>query len=186
MKPTVRFAALAALATSGNALAVGDIADVMVVVTGQARPRQETVTPIAAPSSSSVTSLGEPPPLDFQGSLPHSLAREGFSARDASPATSVAKSAQFPSTPTQFPPTPKLGTAHGEREDSYVTNTRFDRMQSQPDEVIRIRYDSLDNLIAMGIVEPFHPAVPAANPFPASVQQQYVVDPPVGGAGELP
>ena len=81
--------------------------------------------------------------------------------------------------------TPKLGTGHGEREYSYVTNTEFDRMQTQPNEVIRIRYDSLDNLIAMGIVEPFRPAVPAANPFPASAQQQYVPDPPAGGAGEL-
>jgi hypothetical protein len=80
---------------------------------------------------------------------------------------------------------PKPGTGHGEREYSYVTNTEFDRMQTQPNEVIRIRYDSLDNLIAMGIVEPFRPAVPAANPFPASAQQQYVPDPPAGGAGEL-
>ena len=54
-------------------------------------------------------------------------------------------------------------------------------MQTQPNEVIRIRYDSRDNLIAMGIVEPFRPAVPAANPFPASAQQQYVPDPPAGG-----
>ena len=81
--------------------------------------------------------------------------------------------------------TPKLGTGHGEREYSYVTNTEFDRMQIQPNEVIRIRYDSLDNLIAMGIVERLRPAVPAANPFPESAQQQYVPDPPAGGAGEL-
>jgi len=47
-----------------------------------------------------------------------------------------------------FAATPKLGTGHGEREYSYVTNTEFDRMQAQPDEVIRIRYDSLDNLRA--------------------------------------
>jgi hypothetical protein len=150
-----------------------------VVVTGQARPRQETVTPIAAQSPSSVTSLGEPPTLDFQTDPPNSLAREGFSARDSSSANSAARSAQFP-------PTPKLGTGHGEREYAYVTNTQFDRMQTQPNEVIRIRYDSLDNLIAMGIIEPFRPALPAADPFPASVQQQYVPDPPAGGSGELP
>ena len=50
---------------------------------------------------------------------------------------------------------------------------------------VRIRYDSLDNLIAMEIIEKTHPAVPSANPFPASVQQQYVPDPPAGLRGDL-
>jgi hypothetical protein len=85
---------------------------------------------------------------------------------------------------SRTPATPKLGTGHGEREYSYVSHTEFERMQTQPNEVIHIRYDSLDNLIAMGIVEPSHPAVPAANPFPASAEEQYVPDPPAG-AGEL-
>jgi hypothetical protein len=51
-------------------------------------------------------------------------------------------------------------------------------MQTQPDEVIRIHYDSLDNLIAMGIVRRPRPAPPQTNPFPASPGQQYVPDPP--------
>jgi hypothetical protein len=109
---------------------------------------------------------------------PPELAREDYSGRATQPPKSASRSAE-PAT------TPKLGTGHGEREYSYVTNTEFDRLQPQPNEVIRIRYDSLDNLIAMGIVEPFRPAVPAANPFPASAQQQYAPDPPAGGAGEL-
>jgi hypothetical protein len=109
---------------------------------------------------------------------PPELAREDYSGR----ATQSPKSASRSAEPAM---TPKLGTGHGEREYSYVTNTEFDRLQPQPNEVIRIRYDSLDNLIAMGIVEPFRPAVPAANPFPASAQQQYVPDPPAGGSGEL-
>jgi hypothetical protein len=72
---------------------------------------------------------------------------------------------------------PKLGTGHGEREYSYVNHTEFLRMQSQPNEVIRIRYDSLDNLFAMGIIKRPRPAAPGANPFPASPEQQYVPDP---------
>ena len=72
---------------------------------------------------------------------------------------------------------PKLGTRHGEREYSYVNHTEFQRMQSQPNEVIRIRYDSLDNLFAMGIIKRPRPAAPGANPFPASPEQQYVPDP---------
>ena len=111
--------------------------------------------------------------------LPDSLAREDFSGRATRPPKSASRA-------TEPAVTPKLGTGHGEREYSSVTNTEFDRMQTQPNEVIRIRYDSLDNLVAMGIVEPFRPAVPAANPFPASAQQQYVPDPPAGGAGEVP
>jgi hypothetical protein len=74
-------------------------------------------------------------------------------------------------------PAPKLGTGHGEREYSYVNHTEFLRMQTQPNEVIRIRYDSLDNLFAMGIITRPHPAAPTANPFPASPEQQYVPDP---------
>jgi hypothetical protein len=81
-------------------------------------------------------------------------------------------------------PAPKLGTGHGEREYSHVENTEFERRQTQPDEIIRIRYDSLDNLVAMGIVAPPRPLVPAANPFPASPQQQYVPDPPPGVRGD--
>jgi hypothetical protein len=146
------------------------------ILKGQARQRDsQTVSPFAAPApfADAPSSVTQPP--DFPIPLPESLAREDFSGRTTQPPKSAFRAAE----PTA---TPKLGTGHGEREYSYVTNTEFDRMQTQPNEVIRIRYDSLDNLIAMGIVEPFHPAVPAANPFPASAQQQYVPDPPAGGA----
>jgi hypothetical protein len=105
-----------------------------------------------------------------------------------SPTPSPAPSAGLPSLQLRsapaLPPT-KLGTGHGEREYSHVDHTEFERLHTQPDEVIRIRYDSLDNLIAMGIIEKSHPPVPSANPFPASVQQQYVPDPPAGLRGGL-
>jgi hypothetical protein len=74
-------------------------------------------------------------------------------------------------------PAPKLGTGHGEREYSYVNRTEFARMQPQPNETIRIRYDSLDNLFAMGIVR--RPAHSTLNPFPGA-EPQYVPDPPGG------
>ena len=73
---------------------------------------------------------------------------------------------------------PKLGTGHGEREYSYVNHTEFARLQPQPSEIIRIRYDSLENLLAMGIVKRPRPLPPTMNPFPASPEQQYVPDPP--------
>lgn len=75
---------------------------------------------------------------------------------------------------------PKLGTGHGARESSFVVNVDFERSQSQPNEVIRIRYDSLDNLIAMGIIERPHSIVPSADPFPGSPEPGYVPDPPGG------
>jgi hypothetical protein len=87
-------------------------------------------------------------------------------------------SAPMPSPMRRAPePAPKLGTGHGEREYSYVNYTDFVRMQTQPNEVIRIHYDSLENLFAMGIVKRPRPMPPTANPFPASPDRQYVPDP---------
>jgi hypothetical protein len=78
------------------------------------------------------------------------------------------------------PPAAKLGTGHGAREYSYVQNTTFNRLSSTPNEVIKIRYDSYDNLVAMGVV-PSRPAwQPAPNPFPDSALSGYVPDPPGG------
>jgi hypothetical protein len=75
-------------------------------------------------------------------------------------------------------PAPKLGTGHGARETSYVQNTTFDRLSSTPNEVIKIRYDSYENLVAMGVV-PSRPWQSAPNPFPDSAPR-YVPDPPGG------
>ena len=73
---------------------------------------------------------------------------------------------------------PSLGTGHGRRETSHVGRTTFDRAQSSPDEVIRIRYDSHDKLVAAGVIPQPHwprPAGPSA--FPES-SAGYVPDPP--------
>jgi hypothetical protein len=78
-------------------------------------------------------------------------------------------------------PAPKLGTGHGQREESSVSHTSFARQQSQPNETIRIRYDSRENLVASGVIrEPvIRPLTPAPNPFPLSDNVSYVPDPPV-------
>ena len=90
----------------------------------------------------------------------------------------VAPAAPAPMQPSlSRAPAPKLGTGHGEREYSYVNHTDFMRMQSQPNEIIRIRYDSMDNLLAMGIIKRPRPVAPSINPFPVSPEQQYVPDP---------
>ena len=46
----------------------------------------------------------------------------------------------------------RLGTGHGEREWSPVTRTTFERASSQPAEIVRVRYDSWRNLVAMGVL----------------------------------
>ena len=74
-------------------------------------------------------------------------------------------------------PRAKLGTGHGEREYSYVDHTEFLRMQPQPNQVIRIHYDSFDNLLAMGIVARPRPMPSVPDPFPGSRDQRYVPDP---------
>jgi hypothetical protein len=72
----------------------------------------------------------------------------------------------------------KLGTAHGQRETSFVSHTNFARLQSQPNEIIRIRYDSRERLIASGVLrEPVRPS-PAPDAFPESARASYVPDPP--------
>lgn len=74
---------------------------------------------------------------------------------------------------------PRLGTGHGERETAYSSNTRFDRASSQPDEVISIRYDSRDNLAAMGIIPARGRYVPQRpDAFPQAPDERYVPDPP--------
>ena len=90
------------------------------------------------------------------------------SARSQS-ADSVAKAAPAPSA--------RLGTAHGQRETSVVSHTTFTRLQDQPNEIISIRYDSRENLIASGVIrEPIaRPHVPRA--FPQSDNVSYVPDP---------
>lgn len=67
----------------------------------------------------------------------------------------------------------KLGTGHGEREISVVTNTEFRRATSTPAEVVSIWYDSRERLASRGVLPrtAYYGADP--QPFPA----QFVPDP---------
>jgi len=94
---------------------------------------------------------------------------EAESAARSQSADSVAKASPAPSA--------RLGTAHGQRETSVISHTTFTRLQDQPNEIISIRYDSRENLIASGVIrEPIaRPHVPRA--FPQSDNVSYVPDP---------
>lgn len=71
----------------------------------------------------------------------------------------------------------RLGTGHGEREAAPVGHTRFERRSDRPDELIRIRYDSRDNLVAQGVI-PRDTWRRPPQPFPGAARPtRYVPDP---------
>jgi hypothetical protein len=108
------------------------------------------------------------PGLGAAGALSESADAASARSRDESLASgNVARPA----------PAPRLGTGHGEREASRVGHTAFERNSSRPDEVLRIRYDSRENLIAMGVIPGAAPQ-PLPNPFPEAPLSRYVPDPP--------
>jgi hypothetical protein len=70
----------------------------------------------------------------------------------------------------------RLGTGHGARESSWVTQVDFERESQSPSEIIRIRYDSRQNLIAMGVIRQPRPTA-HVRAFPGEQSAQYVPDP---------
>jgi len=102
----------------------------------------------------------------------------GGAAPSARAEDSTAKSSSNYAWPGYRAAAPKLGTAHGERESSFVTHTDFQRLQSEPNEIIRIRYDSTENLVAMGILPRPIRVPPEPNAFPGTASRAYVPDPP--------
>lgn len=142
----------------------------------------------------------EPPPVLLPTPRPHShshdRARLGAAAGEAnaesagpmaqqraeadSAASELAESPMAsrrmaPSATAQAP-APQLGTGHGARESDRVGHTTFERRSARPDEIIRIRYDSVDNLVAMGII-PQRAVPPRPNPFPEPSVSRYAPDP---------
>jgi hypothetical protein len=71
----------------------------------------------------------------------------------------------------------RIGTGHGRSESSRVSYTDFERARTTPDEVITLRYDSRENLVAMGVIPNAVPAPGTPRPFPGS-ELGFVPDPP--------
>jgi len=91
--------------------------------------------------------------------------------------TAMAKSGAMADAPRVPAPAPALGTGHGRRESSVVTRVDFERAGPRPDEVIRVRYDSRPNLVAMGVIPSPAPRPRRPDPFPSGPQLGYVPDP---------
>jgi hypothetical protein len=125
-----------------------------------------------APASKAAPTMREPAPAAATAPPPAPTAQADTSSRKAAPAMERERYAALPAPM----PSPKLGTAHGERETSVVSRTQFVRNSSQPDEIIRIRYDSHANLVALGII-PSPRVQPVPNAFPGATAS-YVPDPP--------
>jgi hypothetical protein len=96
-----------------------------------------------------------------------------------------AASAQAPGAVAEPAPMAKLGTGHGAREQSYVEFTDFIRANSHPNEIVRIRYDSREKLLALGIIPRAAPVAGDPNPFPGSALAHFVADPPACNRGQL-
>jgi len=153
------------------------------------RPPSVWVAPPPAPLSEAPIARGSDSASRSDNASRGSLEALGSPARQA-PAAPAAQAQSAPpsgaasdrmladASRSEPAPRAKLGTGHGEREYSYVNHTEFERQQQQPNEIIRIRYDSMENLLAMGVVKRPRPLPPTMNAFPGSPQSQYVPDPP--------
>jgi hypothetical protein len=141
------------------------------------RSEERLTSRLAAPEASADAT---PPAATPPAATPPAATPPAATPPPATPAAGAA----FASPPYAAAPraelAPKLGTGHGEREYSYVNHTEFARQEPQPNEVIRVRYDSLDNLLAMGVIRRERPLPPAVNPFPDAPTPGYVPDPPGG------
>ena len=104
------------------------------------------------------------------------MAKSSSNAPAASLAEADATGAPPETASMRAAPAPRLGTGHGAREDDHIAHTNFERRSQRPDEVVRIRYDSRENLIAMGVI-PVRPLPPRPNPFPLGNDPRYAPDP---------
>ena len=149
---------------------------------GMANSSAPTSAPASAPTTRAPANRDSVPHAERSAAspVPPRLDTPAASAPMPSASASLPRDVRHPE-----PVSPKLGTGHGDREYSFVTHVEFTRRQDRPNQVIRIRYDSLDNLVAMGIIPPHRPHAPAVDPFPGSPGQHYVPDPPTAGLDQV-
>jgi len=116
------------------------------------------------------------PPSPARSASPSAEGRDS-SAAGSPESDSFPGAAQATARPRQeASAAPRLGTGHGEREGSVAGHTTFERLGRKPDELIRIRYDSHANLVAMGVIPRVQPG-PRPDPFPGGPSAGYVPDP---------
>jgi hypothetical protein len=116
-------------------------------------PRRSEAGPTADSLAKSAAGSAAPPPV----ASPAPAQREDAAPRGRSfapnEATAMARQES------------RLGTGHGERVWSPIQHTSFERASSRPADVVQIRYDSHQNLLAAGILPQPRP-LPRPNPNP--------------------
>jgi hypothetical protein len=70
---------------------------------------------------------------------------------------------------------PSLGTGHGRGEYSPVQQVEFERASARPDELVAIRYERRETLVAMGVLPATRHALRDPDPFPGALS--FVPDP---------
>jgi hypothetical protein len=158
-----------------SAHAAGRLAESNVGVIGVAVFRERVPDHVAPIAPGAAT----PPPPSARESSAESDIGGGADVDDGS-----ARSAQRADTVAQPAPLARLGTGHGVRERSYVEFTDFTRANSRPGEIVRIRYDSRANLLALGIIPRAAPVAGDPDPFPGSSLVHFVPDPPACNRGQ--
>ncbi len=113
-----------------------------------------------------------PPPSSSPVPAPAApLARSKSAASGAFDAAATAK--PMDKSANRIASEPGLGTAHGARQASWISYTNFERLSTTPDEIVVIRYDRRETLMARGIIPGVAPRLP--DPFPVA---GFVPDPP--------
>ena len=72
---------------------------------------------------------------------------------------------------------PSLGTGHGRGEYSPVEQVAFERASKHPDELIAIRYERRETLVAMGVLPEPEYSFPRRHPDPVPGTLGFVPDP---------
>jgi hypothetical protein len=70
---------------------------------------------------------------------------------------------------------PSLGTGHGRGEYSPVQQVQFERASTRPDEMVVIRYERHETLVALGVLPETRDALRDPDPFPGALS--FVPDP---------
>jgi hypothetical protein len=134
-------------------------------------PQPQPVIPTPRPFEKQSGATGAPTDLERRAESRDSASSASSEAKPV-PASPVQDAGRVP--PATLRKQEKLGTGHGEHEQSYVSYTDFRRARTHPDEILTIYYDSQENLIARGII-PGAPRVAEPRPFPG---HRFVPDPP--------
>jgi hypothetical protein len=145
-------------------------------------PLARYVPEFAVPQSGPVERENEARATDGARAADEAVAKTQTSAAPAPSASAAPAPRAAPDAvalESQNPAGSKLGTGHGAREVSYVTDTEFERLSDAPNEIIRIRYDRFENLVAMGIAHG-RPVPMTPHAFPESDVSRFVPDPPGG------